>query len=287
VVLSGIVDPSARHDNPNHRESLQPLVRTLYKLASQAGRDNAARGQITSIVSQFVTFQQLQKPVLQAFENLAKTAAKYTEIEQEASALRASVGECDAIVEAAEARTSGAESRLAEALLAINEQRAQIAELAREREELSGLKATLAEREATLAEGSRCADELGLALQAAQVRLATNEAALQCAEQERTAAAAALEAELGAVREAQRAERSAHLEGAKVLEGEIAVLRDRLVAAEHEMQERATAATALRTEVAALQGMLGAARQVGKALSAACRIEASASTNKANESSRW
>jgi hypothetical protein len=33
LVLSGIIDPAAQHDNAGHREAGQPLVRTLYKLA--------------------------------------------------------------------------------------------------------------------------------------------------------------------------------------------------------------------------------------------------------------
>ena len=36
LVLSGIIDPGARHDNPEHREASQPLARTLYKLAGRS-----------------------------------------------------------------------------------------------------------------------------------------------------------------------------------------------------------------------------------------------------------
>ena len=92
LVLSGIIDPTARHDDSNHREPSQPLVRTLYKLASHAGQDGA-RDQIAYIVSQFVSFQQLQRPFLQVFEDVAQTAARYPVIEQEATALRAALGE--------------------------------------------------------------------------------------------------------------------------------------------------------------------------------------------------
>src|SRR6516225_3897102 len=59
LVLSGIIDPAARHDDSNNSEASQPLVRTLYKLASSDGQDGA-RHQIAYIVSQFVSFQQLQ-----------------------------------------------------------------------------------------------------------------------------------------------------------------------------------------------------------------------------------
>ena len=81
LVLSGIIDPGARHDDADHRKADQPLVRTLYTLASRAGQDEA-RDQIAYIVSQFISFQQLQRPFLQAYEDVAKTAAKYPEIEQ-------------------------------------------------------------------------------------------------------------------------------------------------------------------------------------------------------------
>src|SRR4029077_3303113 len=159
LLLSDMVDPTARHDG--RREASQPLVRTLYKLAGRAGQDGT-RDQIGNIVSQFVSFQQLQRPLLQAFEGVAKTAAKYPEIEQEATALRAAVGERDAVIDAADARAAGAEGRLAEARIEIDRQRAQIADLGRESDEraevertVNDLKATLAERETALAEHAR------------------------------------------------------------------------------------------------------------------------------------
>jgi hypothetical protein len=70
LLLSDLVDPTARHDDPGHREASQPLVRSLYSLAGQAGQDTAARDQIAYIVSQFVSFQQLQRPLLQGFEDV-------------------------------------------------------------------------------------------------------------------------------------------------------------------------------------------------------------------------
>jgi hypothetical protein len=69
LVLSGIIDPAARHDDLDRREPSQPLVRSLYKLARSADQDSGARDQIAYIVSQFVSFQQLQKPLLRAFEH--------------------------------------------------------------------------------------------------------------------------------------------------------------------------------------------------------------------------
>src|SRR6516225_498133 len=171
LLLSDLIDPTARHDDTEHREAGQPLVRSLYKLAVRDGQDGA-RDQIAYIVSQFVSFQQLQRPFLQVFEDVARTAANYPEIEQEAASLRALVGERDAGIAAAELRAAGAEGRLAEALLEIDHQRGQIAELARERDEVSKLNAALAGRDTVVAELSRRADELRAALQAAQAEVA-------------------------------------------------------------------------------------------------------------------
>src|SRR5438105_2739344 len=188
LLLSDIVDPTARHDDPGHREASQPLVRTLYKLAGRTGQDGT-RDQIAYIVSQFVSFQQVQRPLLQAFESVAKTAAKYPEIEQEATALRAAVGERDAIIETAERRASAAEARLADAVAEIEARRVQIAGLA-------------GKREAALAELSRRGDELLAAQQAARAELAAREAALHSAEQRAQERAAAAAAMLAALRDA-------------------------------------------------------------------------------------
>jgi hypothetical protein len=278
LVLSGIIDPTARHDDSNHREASQPLVRTLYKLASSDGQDGA-RDQIAYIVSQFVSFQQLQRPLLQAFEDVARIAAKYPEIEQEAVALRASVRERASIVKAANSRAADAAARLAEALLEINRQRAQIADLAEDRaarteieREASELKARLAERETALQRVEREArSEIAVLREAA--------ARAEQAEQECATAAVTLEAELGKMRETlAQTEREAQQRAvaATALQSEMTVLRERLGRTEREVQERVTAAAALQKEVVALQGTLDAARQVGKAAIAAFRIETAA-----------
>jgi hypothetical protein len=275
LLLSDLIDPTARHDDPSRREIGQPLVRTLYKLTGQAGQDAAARDQISYIVSQFVGFQQLQKPFQQAFEEVAKVAAKFAAVEREATGLRAAVGESDAGMAAAELRADAAEARLAEALADIDEQRAQIAELTRER----------AEREMALAEHSRRADELGVALQAAQAQLTTHEAALQRAEQEARehgAAALAMRSEIAASQSAlAQAERETleRATAAGAMRTEASRLRERLVEAERQAQENAVAAEALRTEIATLRDTLAAARQVGKAAMAAFRIGTAAPTN--------
>jgi len=261
LLLSGIIDPTARHDDSGHREANQPLVRSLHKLASRAGQDGA-RDQIAYTVSQFVGFQQLQRPFLQVFEDVAKVAAKYPEIEQQATALRAAVGERDAAVAAADARAAAGEGRLAEALAKIEQQRAQIAELARERDEANSLKATLADRETAVTELSRRADELLAALQAAQAEAAAHEAALRRAErdlQERGAVAEALETEVGALRETlAKAERDLQERGAvaEALETEVGALRETLAKAKRDLQERGAAAAAMQAEVVILRETL-------------------------------
>src|SRR5271166_2363954 len=241
LVLSGLIDLGARHDDPEHREANQPLVRSLYKLTSRAGDDSAARDQIAYIVSQFVGFQQLQRPFLQAFEDVAKTAAKYPEIEQQATALRATVSERDAVVDAAKLRANAAEARLVDAFAEIEAQRTQIADLAREHDDraeiertANGLKATLAEREIALAEHSRRADELRAALQVAQAEAAAREAALRLAEQEAQERHATAEA----------------------MQGEIATLREALVQTDREVRRRTAAAERLQDEVSGLRTRL-------------------------------
>ena len=313
LVLSGIIDPALRHDDAEHREANQPLVRMLYKLASRIGQDGA-RDQIAYIVSQFVGFQQLQRPFLRAFEEVAKVAAKYPEIEEEAVALRAAVGERDQAVGAADGRAAAVEERLAEAVAEIEGQRTQIAELARERDEASGVKATLAERETVIADVSRRADGLLAALQAAQAEAAAREAALRRAEQEahergaaaaaiqaevgalreilartehdlqeRGAAAAAIQAEVGALREIlARAEHDLQERGAAAaaIQAEVGALREILARAEHDLRERGAAGAALQAEIVALKSTLTAARQVGKAAIAALQIGGSAPTKR-------
>jgi hypothetical protein len=262
LVLSGVIDPAARHDNSDHRQASQPLVRTLYKLATSDGQDGAS-DQIHSIVSQFISFQQLQKPFIRAYEDVTKDAAKYSEIVGEAKFLRTALSERDAAIAAGDARSAAVEARLTEALAEIEQQRAQIAEVARQRDdraeierESNGLKATLIEREAALAEHSRRADELLAALQLAQAESAAREAALRHAEretQERAAAAGTMQTEVGR-------------------------LCGRLAQAERKAEEHGAAAEAMRAEIATLRDTLAAARQVGKAAIAALRIEAAAPT---------
>jgi hypothetical protein len=254
LILSDIINPAARPDGSDHREASQPLVRTLYKLAGRAGQDGV-RDQISYIVSQFVSFQQLQRPFLQAFEDVAQVAAKYPEIEHEATVLRAAV-------ETAEHRANATEARLVDAVAKIEEQRTQIAEIARERDnhaeharETGGLRATLAEREAASADLSRRADELLAALQVAQAELAQAERAGE----ERGVAAEAMQAEVATLQEALA--RAGEERGAAVtaIQAEAEELRDVLAQAERAGHEGAATADALRAEVIALWDTLAQA----------------------------
>jgi ubiquinone/menaquinone biosynthesis C-methylase UbiE len=204
LVLSDIIDSALWHDDSRHREAKLPLVRTLYNLARDTDRDEA-REKIGYIVSQFISFQQLQSPFQQVFQDVAETAAKFAEIEREAAALRLLVDDRDAGIASAEARASAAEARLAGALAENEAHQAQLAYLTRERDghakierELNELKVTLAEREKSLAEHSRRGEELGVALQAEQAQVATYQAALLMAEQKGQERDAAMESEIAA-----------------------------------------------------------------------------------------
>jgi hypothetical protein len=91
LVLSGIVDPALRHDGSHYNEPHQPLVRSLYRLVGDCGRDGGVRDDVNNFVAQFISFQNLQAPLHQTLENLAAIAAKYPGLEQEAVALRAEI----------------------------------------------------------------------------------------------------------------------------------------------------------------------------------------------------
>ena len=272
-------------------------MRTLYKLAGQAGQDGAARDQIAYIVSQFVSFQQLQRPLLQAFEDVAEVAAKFPAIEQEAAALRAQVGERDAGLAAAQLRADAAEARLADALAEIEGQRAQIAELAERRDEREAMRAEIEAR------GTRCerraagdARELGRRrpsgerrasarrcvprLHGAVGQLLRDEARGERTQQRESAAASSGTASRGrsAARDAgeDRGARRSTCRCREALEAEVGTLRGRLAQAEGEATERRAAAAALEAQIATLQDTLTAAREVGKAAIAAFRLDIAA-----------
>ena len=289
LLLSDLVDSTARHDDSTHREASQPLVRTLYRLAGQAGEDTAVRDQIAYIVSQFVSFQQLQRPLLQAFEDIAGVAAKYPEIEQEAATLQAQVSERDIGLASAQLRADAAEASLADARAEIEGQRVQISEFVRERDNhaeleraANSLKATLAEREGALRCAKEEAQQREEAANSLKATLAEREGALRCAEEEaqqREEAATAMQSEIATLRDTlAQAEREARQRGAaaEASKAELRRLRERLSQAEGEAAERRATAAALQAEIVTMQGTLTAAREVGKAAVAAFRLDIAA-----------
>jgi len=99
--------------------------------------------------------------------------------------------------------------------------------------------------------------------------------------QEHAVAAQAMAAEIARLRDAlAQAERKAQEsgEGAQRLRAEVVTLRDARAKEERASQERAASEAALQAEIVTLQGALTAARQVGKAVIAAFRIETAAPT---------
>jgi hypothetical protein len=272
LVLSGIIDPTARHDDSPHRKASQPLVRTLYKLAGQVDRDAAARDQIAYIVSQFVSFQQLQSPLLQTFEDVAKTATKYREIEQEVAALRMQVSEHDTRLAAAQLRAGAAETRLAEALTENEGQRVQISELSKRHEDQE---AALQRAE----QDARDRDSATAAIQAEIVALRDTLAQAESEAQQREAAATAFRGEIATLRDTlAQAEREGRQRAAteRGLQAEVVTLRARLAQVEPVATERRAVAAALQVEIAALQCTLSTAREVGKTAVAAFRLDMTA-----------
>jgi hypothetical protein len=268
MMLSGIIDPSARHDDSELREASQPVVRSLYKLIRRAGKDREADEQIAYIASQFVGFQQLQRPFQQAFEDIAKTAAKVPKIEQELDALRAAAGERDVLIEA---------------------QRSQLEQAASADEATRAEMAALCE---ALTQSERTAHERGAAADAMQGEIAVLREALERTEQEvqqREAAAVAVTAEIAVVRSALAQAEDAAQENraaAETAQSEATILREALVRSELLSSDRATACATIQSEVSALRGRLArtegeiealqdkliAARQVGKVAMAALQI---------------
>jgi len=213
LVLSGIIDPEVRHDDPTHREPGQPLVRALYELARSTVQDGV-RDQITSIVSQFISYQQLQRPFVKAFEEIAKTAAKQPEIEQEAGSLRV-------VVSQREAALVDLSHRVDELVAALDAARAEIAV-----------------RETALGRGEQEAREAasaGLALQSEITALWETLVQAEGAEQQRAAAAETMQTEITMLRDALAQAKRGHAKAAEAMRAETAVLRERLTEAERAM----------------------------------------------------
>jgi hypothetical protein len=275
LVLSGIVDPALRHD-AEQREANQPLVRSLYKLARRADQDGAARDQIAYMVSQFVGFQQLHRPFQQAFEEVAKVAAKFPELEQEAASLRAAVAEREAALRRAEQEHAAATLTLGAELEVLREGVAQA-----ERESAT-LRATVAEREAAFQHAEQEARDRTAATEAMHGEItALWDILVQTAREaeQREGAATAMQGEIATLRDTlAQAEREARQRraAAEASEAELRRLRERLTQAEGEATERRAAVAALEVQVATLQETLTAAREVGKAAVAAFRLDIAA-----------
>jgi hypothetical protein len=276
LMLSGIIDSTARHDDHELREASQPLVRSLYKLVRRAGKDREAHDQIAYIASQFVGFQQLQRPFQQAFEDIAKTAAKIPELKQELDALRATAGERDVLVEA---------------------QRSQLEDLAKEREarvaaadamqgEIAVLRETLERTEQEVRQREAAAAAVTAELAVVRGALAQAEDAAQ---ENRTAAETA-QAEAEILREAlARSEllSSDRATACTTIQSEVSALRDRLAQVEGEAAEGSAASKAFRAEIEALQDKLIAARQVGKVAMAALQISGEELPQPDPQQRRW
>lgn len=142
LVLSGIINSALRHDGCEC-EATQPLVCSLFKLASRAGQDGEARDKIAYIISQFVGFHQLPRSFHQTFEEVVKVAIRFPHVKPEAAGMRAAVDERDAVVEVVDARATAVEGHLPATLAEIEEHWVRTDEL-------------VAALEAARAEGSFC-----------------------------------------------------------------------------------------------------------------------------------
>jgi hypothetical protein len=91
LVLSSIIDPALRHDGARSDVPQEPLVRSLYGLVRDFGREGTVRDEVNEFVAQFMHFQTSQSPLHEVVGNLALTAAKYPELEQEAAALQGEI----------------------------------------------------------------------------------------------------------------------------------------------------------------------------------------------------
>jgi predicted nucleic acid-binding Zn-ribbon protein len=276
LLVSGIVDAAAPAEQAGRREPSQPLVRSLYKLARRACGDGGAREQISNIAFQFVGFQQLQRPFQLAFEEVAKTAAKFPAIERELDVLRTAAAERDAL-RATLAEREAAITQLsrkvddvttslqsAQAERTTQQEAVQRAEQAVQQQAVSAeaMQGEIAALGEALARAERAAEERGATADAMQSEIAVLREALERMEQEaqqREAAAAAVAAELtivrGALAQAEGAAKESQV-AAENTQAEAAALREALVRSELLSSERATACAAVQSEVSALRERL-------------------------------
>ena len=243
LTISDIVDRGLRHDDLNYREPAQPLVRSLYKLAICDDREAAAREQIQLIVSQFIGFQQLYRPLQRALENAVAVAASLPQIEQDAAALRAALSKRDGLVESANSRAISAEGALAAAVAQSEALRAHIGVIERERDGL---------------------------VEAANSRAVSAEGALATA----VAQSEALRAHIGVI-ERERDDLADVIKTVRaeleVTQAELALCGESLLLGKHEL---AAAEERSRSAITSLQNELAVSRDVGRAALLALRSEA-------------
>jgi glycosyltransferase involved in cell wall biosynthesis len=271
LAISDIVDYRLRHDASYHREASQPLVRSLYKLAKCADRDTAAREQAQLIASQFVSFQQLQKPFQQVFECTSDLAAKLPEVEEKAAALRAALAERDTTMEAAIERLAAADAKT-ETL------QTRVAALEGERDDLDlilqSARAELAQRGDALSRVEAALSEQIARIAALQSQIETSRGVLAEAELhevEASAVADALSAEIALARIALSRSEQAHADTCVAMQAENEGLRSALDNAEQRRQQSQDANAAVQGEITSLRSDLAAARDVGTAAFAALR----------------
>jgi len=88
ATISQLIDDQLRHDDSQFGDARQPIVRSVYKLARNAGHDGAAHEHLQRIASQFLTFQQLQKTLQKEFAETVAAASKLPALQNEAADFR-------------------------------------------------------------------------------------------------------------------------------------------------------------------------------------------------------
>src|SRR6185312_3629033 len=229
--LADIIDPELRHDGAAAREAADPFVRQVYQLVRATVSDPGARGRLQELVSQFVGFDRLHRPLYREFESAAAIAERLPAAEDEIGNLRDAAGESAAALEAANARADAGEDAL---------NRLQ-ADLEAEREMAAGRDAA----------SERAIAEARAEIEAANARLAEIETARDAAAARALGAEQAF-AEIRAGIEAERDAAAARALGAEQAfaetRAEIEAVRRRLV--EIETERDAAAARALGAEQA-------------------------------------
>jgi hypothetical protein len=253
LVLSSIVDPALRHDEPHYDEPHQPLVRSLYRLVSDCGPVGGVHDEIDKFVAQFVGFQNLQAPLYPTLDTLAAAAATCPNLEQETAALRADI-EQRAATEAA-LRADFEQCAATEAVLRADIEQRNATEAA--------LRADIEQRNAT-----------EVALRADIEQRNATEAALRADIEQRAATEAGLRADIeqrAATEATLRADIEQRTTTEAALRAELEVARRKLLEAEQHERESKTALSALQHENSSLRSEIDAAREVGGAALEALR----------------